>query len=183
MRKFRNGQPASMTMPNRFIGKATLRYRLLKAKLGSNKYVYPDDIRQMGKTTELIKMALKSPNSLIVAPNRPMGEYISKKVLELTTKDSFVPRIMSAYQLDFTRIEYRQLKVFVEEGAHLEQLCEFFNTYPSLLDKVVLSYSKLPTKQQLHFYRSHKRLNNIRSTVGMDVEPLTYNLGEVLNSK
>ena len=184
MKKYRNGKPVSMTMPNRFVGRATLRFRLLRAKLTSNKYVYPDDIRQMRKTTKLIKWASKYRRSIIITAN-----YNFKRVIEAQIrnhKGKHRPLVVSVKDLTSLHL-YKDVdkdsKVFIEEAISYEDICEFFRTYRKLLDRVELSYSPIPTKEEMDLYIEHKRHRNICDAIGMDAEELTFSIGEIYNAK
>lgn len=189
MKKYRNGKPVNTTIPNRFIGKATLKARLLKAKMTSNKYVYPDDIRQMGKTTELIKLAFKYRNSLIIVNDCNARKIIIRMIERLSTPTSFKPTVVSISQPIYGAPSYIKSKIFIEEGIRLKSLCKFFLSYPVLLDNISLSYSPIPTKKQIREYKITNSVNNLCDTLGMDKRPLdcvdalTYSIGEMINVK
>lgn len=152
MRESLNNNRPRDYKPNRLIGKAKLSGRLLRARITNNKYVYPLDIRQMGKTKHLVKQAMrKQKNIIIVAFNTHKSFIKNYATRYLDSRHPYMPAIFKYNEVDGIvkhLASYPKAKVYIEEFIDKKQLYELFKCVVGLENRVVLSYSPLPNMKK-----------------------------------
>ncbi len=119
-----------------------------------NNYIYPDDIRTVGKTVYLLKKAYKDPKPhvIILVPNKSQGILLKKYATQLGLQNDNVTFFSIqdfVFIMQVTTEKILQSSLYIEEGIKQEQL-EKVNKYipfPILKNLVKLSYSDYRPKE------------------------------------
>lgn len=132
--------------------KALFLWRRIKVKFTKYKYIRPDDIRRIGKTTYMIRKAFKSNKPvIIIAPLERYAVFIREMVEKLrNTEEGNLQQVtvLSLHDVIFlARVNRLRLleenTIFLEEGLDEYDVRDlYYNIGSELADEIKLSYSE-----------------------------------------